>query len=133
MSFTSSHGFLRRVLLADALSSAAMGFLFVMFAEQIGPLFSLPIELLTEAGWILCPFAGFVAYVSSRHSPSRTAVWAIIALNAVWIINSVLLLFSSSIQPNVLGQAFIVAQAAFVLVITELEYVGLKRAAATTG
>jgi hypothetical protein len=50
-------------------------------------------------------------------------------MNAVWIVDSVLLLFSGWIQPNLFGQAFIVVQALFVLVMTELEYVGLKRSA----
>jgi hypothetical protein len=69
--------------------------------------------------------------VASRAIPSRTAVWIIMALNAVWIVDSVLLLFGGWVQPNLLGQAFIVTQAVFVLVLTELEYMGLKRSTLT--
>jgi hypothetical protein len=127
MSFDSQSGFLRRVLFADAISSAGMGVLLLSFNTPLAAMFSLPVELLREAGWILLPFAGFVAYAASRAIPSRKLVWTIMGLNAVWIVDSVLLLFSESVEPNAFGQAFVVAQAIFVLVMTELEYMGLKR------
>jgi hypothetical protein len=127
MSINASVGFLRRVLVADALSCAAMGLVLCLFNNQAAGILNLPSELLIQAGLALLPFAAFVAFVASRSIPSRKAVWTIMALNAVWIAESVLLLFSNKVQPNVLGQAFVVAQAAFVLVMTELEYMGLKR------
>lgn len=129
MSVNASVGFLRRILFADASSCAAMGIMLYAFSEQAAGILSLPIQLLSDAGLVLLPFAAAVAYVASRSIPSRKAVWTIIGLNAVWIVDSVLLLFSGWVQPNLLGQAFIVTQAAFVLVLTELEYVGLKRSA----
>jgi hypothetical protein len=127
MSINTPFGFLRRVLIADAASSAAMGLLLLTLNEQISAMLSLPSELLSEAGLVLLPFAAFVAFIASRDIPPRKAVWAIMAMNAVWVVDSVLLLFSGWIQPNVFGQAFIAMQALFVLVMTELEYVGLKR------
>ncbi len=131
MSIDASVGFLRRVLFADALSCAAMGIVLCVFDDQAASILALPVQLLSQAE-VLLPFAAFVAYVASRAMPSRKAVWAIMAVNAVWIVESVLLLFSGWIEPNLLGQAFIVTQAAFVLVLTELEYVGLKRSALAT-
>jgi hypothetical protein len=57
-------------------------------------------------------------------------VWIIIALNAVWVVDSIMLLFSGWVAPNGLGYAVVIAQAAAVLVLADLEYMGLKRSTA---
>jgi hypothetical protein len=121
---------LRRVLLVDAVSSGAMGIAMVAFAELLASLLQLPVELVSEAGIVLLPFAAFVGFVASRREPARSAVWIIIALNAVWVVNSIVLLFTGWAAPNALGYAFVIAQAAFVLVLADFEYMGLKRSAA---
>jgi hypothetical protein len=86
--------------------------------------------LLSEAGLVLLPFAAFVAYIASRPTPARFAVWAIIAVNVIWVVDSIVLLFTGWVAPNALGYAFVIAQAAAVGVFAELEYVGLKKSAA---
>ena len=121
---------LRRVLVVDAVSSGAMGVAMVALAELLAELLQLPVDLISEAGIVLLPFAAFVALVASRREPSRIAVWVIIALNAVWVIDSIVLLFTGWVAPNALGYAFVVAQAAAVLLFADLEYMGLKRSAA---
>jgi hypothetical protein len=121
---------LRRVLIVDALTSGACGLAMFALADVFASLLQLPVELVREAGIILLPFAAFVGFVASRPEPARLAVWAIIALNIVWVVDSVLLLFTGWVAPNVLGYVFVVAQAAMVLVLADLEYMGLKRSAA---
>jgi hypothetical protein len=121
---------LRRVLIVDALTSGACGVAMFALADVFASLLQLPVELVREAGVILLPFAAFVGFVASRQEPARIAVWAIIALNIVWVVDSVLLLFTGWVAPNVLGYVFVVAQAAMVLVLADLEYMGLKRSAA---
>jgi hypothetical protein len=125
-----SSSLLRRVLVVDAVSSGAMGVAMVAFAELLADLLQLPVDLISEAGIVLLPFAAFVAFVASRSEPSRVAVWVIIALNAVWVIDSIVLLFTGWVAPNALGYAFVVAQAAAVLLFADLEYMGLKRSTA---
>jgi len=125
-------GFLRRVLLLDAVSSAGMGLLLVVAAGPLGSLLNLPDALLREAGVVLLPFAAFVGYLATRASLARAAVWSVIALNAVWAADSIGLLLTDWIAPNALGHAFIIGQALFVALMTELEYVGLRRSAAIT-
>lgn len=61
----------------------------------------------------------------------KLAVWAVIAINAVWAIDSIALLFTGWVSPNLLGQAFVVVQAVSVAVIAELQYLGLKRSSGT--
>jgi hypothetical protein len=128
MNAVRSLSFLRRVLLLDAAASAAMGFGLLTLAPWLGGMLSLPEALLREAGIVLLPFAAFVAFLASRENPPRTGVWAVIALNAVWAVDSVALLLTGWVAPNAVGYGFVAAQALAVLVLAELEYVGLRRA-----
>jgi hypothetical protein len=102
----------------------------VALADVFASMLQLPVDLVREAGIILLPFAAFVGFVASRQEPARLAVWAIIAINIVWVVDSILLLFSGWVAPNALGYVFVIAQAAMVLVLADLEYMGLKRSAA---
>ncbi len=121
---------LRRVLIVDAVTSGAMGLAMVAFAELFADLLQLPLELVSEAGIVLLPFAAFVGFVASRSEPALIAVWAIIALNVVWVVDSIVLLFTGWVAPNALGYAFVIAQAAVVLVFADFEFMGLKRSSA---
>jgi hypothetical protein len=119
--------FLRRVLAVDAVSSGAMGLGMLSFGSFIAHLLNLPVELIHDAGLVLLPFAAFVGYIASRRQPPRAAVWIIIALNVVWVVDSILLLFTGWAAPNALGIAFVIAQAVVVGVFAELEVVGLRK------
>jgi hypothetical protein len=121
---------LRRVLVVDAVSSGAMGLAMIAFAELLANLLQLPVELVSEAGIVLLPFAAFVGFVASRREPARIAVWVIIAMNVVWVVDSIVLLFTGWVAPSALGYAFVIAQAAVVLVLADFEYMGLKRSTA---
>lgn len=118
--------FLRRVLLADAAAGAASGLLMLLGAGMLEGLLNLPAALLQAAGAGLLPLAAFLAWLGTRKAPSRAAVWAVIAVNAVWVVESFYLLLSGWVEPNAAGQAFIVVQALAVAVLAELEYVGLR-------
>jgi hypothetical protein len=76
---------------------------------------------------ILLPYAAGVAYLGTCESLSRGAVWAVIVLNAVWVLDSVLLLLSGRVAPTMLGTAFVLAQALVVLLFAEAQYLGLRR------
>lgn len=122
--------FLRRVLLLDAVSSGAMGILLLTCSGLLADFLNLPAALLSEAGIVLVPFALAVGFLGTRARLSRIAVWAVIAINAVWAIDSVVLLFTGWVQPNPLGYLFVVGQATFVAVMAELEFIGLRKSAA---
>jgi|HigsolmetaAR202D_1030399.scaffolds.fasta_scaffold00074_40 hypothetical protein len=128
MHVSNPFSFLRRVLLADAVSAGAMGLALLAFAPQLAAVLELPPALLRESGMILVPFAAFVGYLASREHPSRAGVWTVIVINAVWTIDSIALLLTDWVAPNALGKAFVVAQALFVGVLAELQYIGLRKA-----
>jgi hypothetical protein len=122
-----SWSFLRLVLAVDAFSSAAMGVALVSASGLLAALTSLPAPLLFESGSVLIPFAAFVGLLATRAEPSRAGVWIVIALNAIWTLASITLLFTSLITPNLLGSIFVAAQAAAVGVFAELQYVGMRK------
>lgn len=119
--------FLRRVLLADAAVSALTGVLLLAGAGLAAPLTGLPPELLRWSGLSLLPFAGIVAAIALRPLPPRPAVWAVIACNALWTIDSIALPMTGWIAPNTLGVVAVVTQAVAVAAFAELEYLGLRR------
>lgn len=121
--------FLTRVLFLDAAVSGAMAILLIVAAGLLDGFTGLPTALLRGAGLVLVPYVGFVLFVATRREVSRLLVWAIIAVNAVWTLDSLVLLVSGYVQPTLFGQLFVVAQALTVGVLAELQYLGLKRSA----
>lgn len=130
MSSIETSTFLRRVLLLDAVSCAGMGLSLVTFNGVLSGWLNLPVGLLREAGVVLLPFALLLAFMSMRARLPRAAVWTVIVVNAIWAIDSVVLLFSGWVQPNLLGYLFVGGQAAFVAAMAELEYIGLRKSIA---
>lgn len=65
--------------------------------------------------------------VSRRQTVSRAMLVEIIAINVLWVVASFGLLVSGAISPNLLGIAFVSAQAVAVALFAELQYVGLRR------
>lgn len=122
---------LRQALLADAAVSAALALLLALAGHAIGPLLGLPGGLLTAVGLLLLPWAVAVGWLGMRGTPPRPAVWAVIALNAIWVLASVLVLVGGWLRANGLGYAFVLGQAALVLILLELQLMGLRRSAAT--
>lgn len=121
--------FLRRALQIDALFSGVSALLLVFGAGLLAPLTNLPEGFLRNTGLVLVVFVLGVGYLASRDMMPKLAVWAVIAINAVWTIDSIALLVSGWLSPNLLGQVFIVAQAIAVGVFAELEFMGLRKSA----
>lgn len=124
--------FLRWVLFADAATCVACGLLLALGAGRLEQLLGLPSGLSRYAGLALLPFAAFLIYLATRQNLSSSAVWAIIILNALWTVDSLLLLLSGWIAPTGLGSAFIVFQAVGVAMFAALEYFGLRKSATAT-
>jgi hypothetical protein len=91
-----------------------------------GPL-SLPVSLLRGAGILLVPFTAFVAWLRQQERVQRTLVFAVIACNGLWALDSVLLLLTGWVEPTMLGELVVIAQAVVVAVLAELEFIGLRR------
>lgn len=118
---------LRRALQADALASGAMGLLLALAAGPLEELLGLPRALLMGAGIGLLPFALALGWLANRESVRRGWIWAVLAINAVWVIDSLSLLASGWVEPTLLGKVFVIGQALAVALLTELEFFGLRR------
>lgn len=120
--------FLRRSLQIDALLSGGCGLLLAAAAGPLGGLLGLPAALLLWAGLALLPWAAALLWIARPERPARSAVTAVIALNLLWGLGCLALLLAGWGAP--LGQAFLVAQAAFVGLFAVLQAQGLRRIAA---
>ena len=107
-----------------------MAILLVLAAGLLGPLLNLPEVFLRQVGLFLIVYAGAVGFLGTRARMPKLAVWVLIAANVTWAVDSIALLFTGWVAPNLFGQAFIVMQAVSVAAIAELQYVGLKRSPA---
>lgn len=119
--------FLRRALAADALASGATGLMMAAGAGLLTSPLGLPEALIREAGVVLIPYTALVGFLASRPTISVPAAWAVAAFNAVWAVDSVLLLLSGYVTPTLLGTAFTLFQATVVGGFAILQVIGLQR------
>jgi hypothetical protein len=126
-SFTTPSTLLRKALLSDAVLSGLTGVLLAFAANALTNPLGLPVGLLRWSGVILIPFAGFVAWLGTRDRLHRPLVFAVVACNALWALDSVLLLFTGWVEATLWGELFVILQAVVVAVLAELEFLGLRR------
>ena len=119
--------FLRRAILADAIFSGVSAVLLTFGAGALALLLNLPEPLLLETGLFLIAYAALVGWLGTRQAMPRAVVMIVIAGNAAWTLASIALLFSGAVTPNLLGEAFVAAQAIVVGALAELQYIGLRR------
>lgn len=124
---TTSLTSLRTLLLIDAATCAAMGLALGLGAAPSAALTGLPYTLLVWAGLALLPIAAFLALVALRPALHAAGGRLAVAGNAGWVLASIGLLASGWVQPNALGVAFVLAQAAAVAALTLLELAALRR------
>jgi hypothetical protein len=129
MDLSQPSSFLRLALLADAAVSGATGLAMMLGAGVVDGLLGVPGVLLRYAGLSLMPFAALVAFLATRENLSRPAAWAVVAYNALWAVDSIVLMASGWIAPTALGYAFIAFQALVVAIFAKLQYIGLRKAA----
>lgn len=122
--------FLRQALLADAVTSALCGLSMLLAATPLHEMLGLPEGMLRIAGATLLPFAAFAAYLSLRPRVHRLTVWAVVLANALWAVDSALLLVSGWLAPTVAGTVFVIVQAVMVLMYAELQVMGMRRSTA---
>lgn len=103
--------FLRNPLFADALVSGAAGIAMMLGAPLLAPFLGLPAELLFWAGVVLVPFVAMLIMIARRTTASKLVLFDIIAINVLWVVGSLVLLVSGVVEPNLLGIAFVAAQA----------------------
>jgi hypothetical protein len=109
---------LRQILNLDAATCIAFGLLLVIGAAPLSGFLGLPQSLLFYAGVALFPSAALMLIAARKLSAPLVGV--VIAGNAAWVVASVVVAFA--LEPTGLGVAFVLAQAAAVLVLMIVEW-----------
>ena len=122
---------LRQSLWLDAIVSGVTGALLWAAAGPLTALLGLPRPLLAGAGLLCVLYAGVLVFLARRTGIARAAAVAVVAGNGVWVAASLWLLVSGLVTPTLLGQGFILFQAAAVLGLAVLQWTGLSRMGAT--
>jgi hypothetical protein len=126
MSILASPRFLPRVMTADALSCAATGALQVGLTDMLARLTGLPASLLIGTGVFLLAYAVLAAWMAARAVPPRRLVGLVIVGNLAWALGGVALLASDLVAHTMLGTAWVLVQAVVVVVLAELQWMGLR-------
>lgn len=127
MSIFAAPRFLRYVLLADAASCLVSGAIQVSFTVVLDQVLQLPAALLGGTGWFLLIYGAAVAWFAVHEQVPRPLVWALVAGNLGWAAACLALLASDWLAPSAWGVAWVLAQAATVTVLAELQWTALRR------
>lgn len=126
MSLFASPRFLSRVMWADAASCAATGALQLGAAQPLAELTGLPAPLLTGTGIFLLAYALAAAWMARRQPAPRTLIGLVALGNLGWALGCAVLIFASGLALSAWGVAWVVAQAAVVLALADLQWAGLR-------
>ena len=124
--------FLRNILWLDALTCLISGAASLALGQLLAGPLGLPLGLLQGSGLVLLLVAAFIAFAAKNTPQLRWPVWGVVLGNAVWVLDSILLLLAGDIQPTAFGTAYVIAQALVVAVLAELEWTGLRKTARST-
>jgi hypothetical protein len=122
--------FLRNALVLDAVASALVGLPMAAVAHPLGAALGLPPPLLFWAGVLCLPYAALLAMMSRETTVSIAAIRTVVIGNALWVLGCLALAFAGWVLPTALGVAFLLAQAVFVGLFAELQWMGWRRASA---
>jgi hypothetical protein len=125
-----SQRLLRLSLRLDALVSAAFAGLVLVGGPMLSDVLGAPLSLLWSVGVFVLAWAAVLWRLEARARISPRTVWAIIALNILWAIESVLLVVLGWVPLTGLGVAFVLTQAVAVAGLSDLQFVALRRATA---
>ena len=119
LTLPSGRSLLRPALILDAAVTGVNGVAYLAAAGPLEDLLGLPAALLRGAGAVLLAFAVIVALAS--RSPAAGTVRAIVAVNVVWAIGSVVLAIAGWGSPETVGTVWILLQALVVAGFAELQ------------
>jgi hypothetical protein len=120
---------LRLALKADAAITALNAVAYLAAFAVLDGWLGVPAALLVAVGAFLLAFAAFVGRLATRPAMPRAAVAGVIAANAIWVVDSVIVLAVDAFSPTLAGQVVIGVQAVGVAGLATLQSLGLRRAA----
>ena len=121
-------GLLRLVLKLDAAACGALGVASLAGARVLDDLLGVPVVPLASVGVFLVAWAVVLWAISSRPRLSKTAAWVVIVFNLAWTVDSAVVLAAGWFPLTAVGVAFVLVQAAAVVIIAAAQFYALKRA-----
>jgi hypothetical protein len=112
---------LRLALKLDAVVTGANGAAYLLLAGPLEDLLGLSPSLLRIVGAFLLVFAAAVWIVGTRPRVSPTAALAVIAVNVLWVADSLVAVALDAGSPTTAGSVWIVMQALVVAVLAGLQ------------
>jgi|HubBroStandDraft_5_1064220.scaffolds.fasta_scaffold91153_1 hypothetical protein len=125
----SKPGFLRYVLMIDAISCLASGIFQLAFTGFLSEHLNLPPTLLSATGEFLLVYGAAVAFLATRTQVPRSIIWLLVAGNCAWGLASFAILMGNDLHPAVLGKGYVAVQGLSVLILATLQYVCVRAAA----
>jgi hypothetical protein len=120
----------RVALKLDAAVTGANGVAYLALASVLdGPL-GMPAGFLRGVGAFLIVFAACVAFTATRPAINRNAVLAVIALNALWVVDSIALVIAGWYDPTTGGSVWTILQAGVVAGFAGLQAYAIRRTSA---
>ena len=126
---------LRFALKADAGVTGANAVAYLAGAPLLSGWLGIPTGVLLAVGAFLAVYAALVYRLATRAVMPRAAVTAVVAANALWAIDSLLLLALDWFSPTLAGQIVIAVQAVGVAAFAVIQAAAMASAfsSATTG
>lgn len=118
---------LPHLLLADGIVCGVAGAVLALDAGPLSDLLGMPSLMLRLVGLGLLPYAASLILLATRSTISRGPALGVVALNLLWALASVALLFTGWVDPTTFGVAFTLAQAALVASFADLQFLALRR------
>lgn len=120
---------LRHAVLIDGAASGAMSLMLMAGAGLLAGLLGMPANFLFWVGAALLPWMASLIVIGRQERPKAGAVETVIAVNALWVVGSIVFAVWNPFAMTALGFAFVIAQAIAVTVFAELQFFGLRREA----
>lgn len=124
---------LRTLIRWDVAMTLPVGLAMALLAAPLAAVTGLPEMLLRSVGLALLPYVAWLLWLARRPAVPRGTAWTMVAINALYAIECVLLPLLGWIAPNALGWAFLLVQAmvvgSFALLGTRVLRAPVQRAA----
>lgn len=120
--------FLQRSLLGNAAFSGISGLLMVFAAGPISQFLGLNNPyILTIIGIVLLLYLPFLVWLANQSPVPNWMAWLVIELDVLWVIGSLILIFTSLVPLTSGGKWAVAITADVVTIFAILQYIGLRR------
>jgi hypothetical protein len=127
MLFDADRPLIQRAVLLDGVLSLIAGVASLAAAEWLAVQFGVSMALILALALFMAGYGAAMSALAGRTTAGQAWLWGIVIGNGLWVIASIAVAFSDLITPTGPGLVILLGQAAIVLVITEVQYFGMRR------